>query len=766
MKKTLNGGPTFGHSEKNLRAIIDGQPSGVVMIDRDGKIVLANAQLLADFRYTRDELIGAPIETLMPKRFTGDHPDHRTRYFREPVRRVMGVGRDLFALRKDGTEFPVEVGLNPIETDEGVFVLGSVVDITERKRIETELREKQREVAESEERLRRILDGQPNGMVMIDHSGRMAMVNARLEKDFGYSREELVGQKIELLVPKRFHTDHPRYRKEFFARPQMRAMGAGRDLFGQRKDGSEFPVELGLNPISIGDETFVVGSVVDITERKVAEKNLQTLQEVRRLAQSLEQRNRDIRALLDSVEQGFFTITLDGVMSEERSGVVDRWFGPPKPGMTLFEFLAQFDTETAAWIDLGFDQFRSQIIPADLAIAQMSSRFHNGKRTFAIDFSPIEANESHCLAVVIHDITAEVEREKLEAEQREILAIVSRIARDRSGFIEFYNEADEIVRALFSDLNDDLGRIKRRLHTLKGNASIFGLTRIEAICHDLESYLAEERKSPPKKRWKKLYDAWRSIQSSVQSVIGFKRKMLELSEAEYDGLLVDILSGKSHDELAIRLASWKLESTACYLERVAEQARALAIRLGKGPIEVLTHDHGLRIEPASWTAFWSSFVHVIRNAVDHGLEPTNERLQRDKPGTGQIELSTEISGDWFVISIRDDGHGIDWEHIAQIAAEKGLPHESEQDLRAAIFHDGLSSATSVTSISGRGIGMSAVKTACEALGGKIEIESVQHQGTEIRFSFPVESMAPHTTELLRLNPGAALPTWKSDTTLR
>ncbi|MEL6109151.1 MAG: PAS domain S-box protein, partial [Planctomycetota bacterium] len=337
-------------SEERLKLILDGQPNGMVMINQAGEIVMVNSRLEKDFGYRREEMLGQKIELLVPKRFHRDHPGDRDRFFRDPRARAMGVGRDLFGQRKNGSEFPVELGLNPIETEEGMFVLGSVVDISQRKVIEQELEAKQREVAESEERLKLILDGQPNGMVMINRSGEIVMVNARLENDFGYSRDEMIGQNIELLVPKRFHPKHPGERDGFFQSPRTRVMGAGRDLFGERKDGSEFPVELGLNPISIGDEMFVVGSVVDITERKSAEEKLKAL------AQSLEVRNQDIRVLLDGVEQGFLTVTPDGVMSEERSGALDRWFGAPTTGMRISDFIAQFDPEAGAWTELGMDQ--------------------------------------------------------------------------------------------------------------------------------------------------------------------------------------------------------------------------------------------------------------------------------------------------------------------------------------------------------------------------------------------------------------------------
>lgn len=463
-------------------------------------------------------------------------------------------------------------------------------------------------------------------------------------------------------------------------------------------------------------------------------------------------RNRDTRMLLDAVEQGFFTVDNEGVMSEERSGAVDRLFGTPKPGMTLPAFIAQFDPRVADWLELGLSEVFSQTMPVEVTIDQLPARFVHGSQTYSIHFTPVYVeDELHCLAVVVSDITAAVENEKLEAVQREMLAMVTRIADDKSGFLEFLKEADEIVVALRDEPRDDLSLVKRRVHTLKGNTSIFGLERIAEVCHHMEDYISENGELPPADEWEQLFAAWQSERENVQKIIGDNAQGIELSEEEYAGILKDVVSEKSRDDLAVRLASWKLEPTARRLERVAEQARALSKRLGKGDVAVEIRDECLRIEPTCWAEFWSSFVHVVRNAIDHGLESPEDRLAQGKPAQGKIEMTTRLDGEHFVVSIRDDGRGINWDRIAELAAEKGMPTGTPRDLCNALFADGLSTAQTVTSTSGRGIGMAAVKSSCEALGGRITVDSQPGRGTEIRFDFPVEAMAPAATEMLLLH---------------
>jgi PAS domain S-box-containing protein len=246
--------------ERLFRAVVESAPNGVVMIDAQGSIALVNLETERLFGYSRDELIGQPIELLVPQRFQKDHPDSRTHFATNPQRRVMGAGRDLYGLRKDGTEIPVEIGLNPVHADAGLFIIASIVDITARKRADA--------------RFRVVVEASPHGMVMVDPGGRMVLVNREIERLFGYTREELLGQPIEILVPARTRAHHPSLRTTFQGSPQSRAMGAGRDLFGRRKDGSELPVEIGLNPIETEEGLFVLASVVDISPRKQAEEEL------------------------------------------------------------------------------------------------------------------------------------------------------------------------------------------------------------------------------------------------------------------------------------------------------------------------------------------------------------------------------------------------------------------------------------------------------------------------------------------------------------
>jgi PAS domain S-box-containing protein len=271
-----------------MHLAVEASPNGMVMTDREGFIVLVNSATERLFGYSRQELIGQPVEILIPKRFNHQHPEYREYYIGESKTRPMGHGRDLYGLRKDGSEFPVEVGLNPVETDHGIFVLAAVVDITDRKH--------------AEEMIYLAVEASPNGMVMTDTNGTIVMVNSTTEILFGYRRDELIGQQIEILIPESHRRNHPQLRKSYLKQPDTRAMGHGRDLYGLHRNGDEFPVEVGLNPIRTPQGMMVLASVINITERKHQESQLKAaLKEKELLLAEIHHRVKNNLQIIDSL---------------------------------------------------------------------------------------------------------------------------------------------------------------------------------------------------------------------------------------------------------------------------------------------------------------------------------------------------------------------------------------------------------------------------------------------------------------------------------
>jgi PAS domain S-box-containing protein len=247
-------------AEELFRVVVEASPSAILVVNDAGIVIMANHRTEQLFGYHREELINQPVEFLVPDRFRRHHPEMRESFLKNPTARPMGAGRDLFGRRKDGSEVPIEIGLSPIETAEGTFVLANIIDITERLR--------------AEEQFRVVVEAVPNAILVVDDAGHITLANTQAEQMFGYSRSELIGEQIEMLTPERYRLGHPPLRASFFAHPSTRSMGAGRELFGRRKDGSEVPIEIGLNPFETGTGMFVLASIIDITERKRREEDL------------------------------------------------------------------------------------------------------------------------------------------------------------------------------------------------------------------------------------------------------------------------------------------------------------------------------------------------------------------------------------------------------------------------------------------------------------------------------------------------------------
>jgi PAS domain S-box-containing protein len=263
------------YTELTFQFIVESSPNAIVLANKEGKIAYVNLQTEKLFGYSKKELVGQFVEILIPERFSEKHPVFRNLFFDVPSERAMGGGRELFALRKNRTEFPIEIGLSPVITADGILVLASIIDITERKK--------------AEEQFRLVVESAPNAMILVDHEGIITLVNDRTEKLFEYNRNELIGQKLEMLIPQRFRHHHPTHRGGFFEKPQTRSMGAGRDLFGLKKNGTEVQVEIGLNPIETKKGQIVLASIIDISERKTQEISLKKQLELEIKNKELEQ---------------------------------------------------------------------------------------------------------------------------------------------------------------------------------------------------------------------------------------------------------------------------------------------------------------------------------------------------------------------------------------------------------------------------------------------------------------------------------------------
>ena len=265
---------------QRLHAIVESSPLAIIALDGDGRVRMWNRGAERIFGWTEDEVIGRANPTIPA--------DQQEKYRALVESRMQGqaqAGFETIRLRKDGTRLDVSIWTSPLRDGSGKItgVMTELADITERKRGEGEREQllvserAARAEAGIEKRYRKLLEAAPDAILEVDRQGRIVLVNVQVEKLFGYTRPELLGKSIELLIPERFQGRHPGHRSDYFANPVMRPMGTGLELYARRADGGEFAVDVTLSPYEAEGGDRVICVVRDVTERKRAEEQIRTL---------------------------------------------------------------------------------------------------------------------------------------------------------------------------------------------------------------------------------------------------------------------------------------------------------------------------------------------------------------------------------------------------------------------------------------------------------------------------------------------------------
>ncbi len=467
-------------------------------------------------------------------------------------------------------------------------------------------------------------------------------------------------------------------------------------------------------------------------------------QKVRLRTLELEHKNRDMRLVFDNVDQGFVTLSPSGIMALERSRQVETWFGQASFGVTFWNYLSATSKPFATAFELAWSQIADGFLPLFVCLEQLPERLSHDGRTWSFRYLPFQHGEElEGVLVAISDITERLAREHEDRAHAELMQAFRHLLGDRAGFEVFFAESSQLVSSICErKLAAASDEHKRALHTLKGTAGSMGLHGIAQICHALESELAENGSlsdgllSALAKRWQAMTDDLLGS-GALQG-----QPTIEIPEFEYAQLVnLAVDPATPRRELQQRLSAWQGEPVEGALRRLSDQAMGLAQGLGKGELRVVIDAVGVRFDRGQFGGFFSELVHVVRNALDHGIEPPVERARLGKSAFGTLTLRATRRADELEFQIGDDGAGIDWEDIRRLAQSRHLPHASHAELLSALCTDGLTTRSQVTTLSGRGVGMAALRQRVLTLGGTLDVRSVRGQGTTWIVRFPSTASA-------------------------
>jgi len=445
----------------------------------------------------------------------------------------------------------------------------------------------------------------------------------------------------------------------------------------------------------------------------------------------LDGKNREMQLVFDHVRQGFLTLDAEGRLLAQHSKIAGTWFGAPASGQTGWSYFGGVDAGFGQWLELGWGSVREGFLPLEVSLDQLPRRLARGTQSWEVQYQPVlEGERLSQVLVLVTDITERLERERGELTQRETMAVFEKLSRDRAGFLEFFSEAKDSVRTLLTEPPPVHDMARRLIHTLKGNCALFGLSSVSSACHEVENRIAEQHEEVTRRDRHEVGAAWDAASARVMRFLeGGARSAIELEEADYLAIVQAIDHGAPRAEVMKLIASWRNEPVRVRFERIAEQAQHLATRTGKGQLRVTVNSGPLRLPREQFAKVWSALTHITRNAVDHGLLPKEER-------TGQLELEARSAGGELVLTFADNGRGVDWDKVRERAAATGLPSSTLEDLETALFAVGLTTRDDVSELSGRGVGMAAVKEAVESLGGTIRVRSERNAGTTVELRFP------------------------------
>jgi len=639
--------------ESRYRGLLEAAPDAMVVVNQSGEILLVNVQAEKKFGYRRDELIGQKVKDIIPEGFAERLIADAARSTADALAQHMGTGIELSGRRKDGSEFPIEIMLSPLESAEGILVTAAIRNISARKDAEKHL-------AQMEGRYRGLLEAAPDAMVVVNQGGEIVLVNVQAEKQFGYPRDELVGQKVKNIIPEGFAerliSDATRSAADALAQQ----IGMGIELSGRRKDGSEFPIEIMLSPLESAEGILVTAAIRNIGGRKAAEKHLVQMEG-------------RYRGLLEAAPDAMVVVNQAGeivllnVQAEKQFGYRrDELLGQRMKNIIPEGFAERLVADASRSVA---DALAQQI---GMGIELSGRRKDGSEFPIEIMLSPLESAEGILVTAAIRNISARKKSER-DNTQLENQATVMRSAHDELE-LRVSERTKELAFAnqILEQSNLELKQFAYiASHDLQSPLrSISGF--VQLLKMEYEDKLSEEAVD------------W--IRRTVQSI------------GQMQTLIRDLLSYSRVDARSVPFTQIPfLDIVNDALTLLESSIRDSGGRVTWDQLPVIMGDR-------------SQLVQLIQNLIGNGLT-----YRGDKPP--HIHLSAERSGKEWVFSVCDNGIGIDPKHYEQIFEIFKRLHDQKD-------------------YPGTGIGLAVCRRVVIRHGGRIWVQSEPGHGSTFFFTIP------------------------------
>lgn len=613
-------------SERSLRLLVEAvKEYAIIMLDPQGHVVSWNAGAQRITGYCADEIIGQSFTRFYTKE---DEARNLPQTLLATALEQGSVVNEGWRLRKDGKRFWASVDIAAIRDAAGTLLgFGKVTrDLTEQRKSALQTHT-------SEERFSTIIEAAPNGFLMVNASGEIVLMNSQIEQIFGYSRDELLGQNIELLVPLEHRGHHPKNREHYHLAPSARAMGVGRDLYGVQKDGQLVPLEIGLNPLTTNEGDYVVASIIDVSARKQVEAALRAsearLNEAQRVAHI-----------------GSWELNIDSSdmsWSNEVFNILE--CDQSHTDATYEAFVAAVHPEDR---DSLFDAFQSAVnehTPYEV-VHRLSMK--DGRIKYVRERGEVYPQESGPMRAfgTIQDVTALKQAEdELYLLNRELEQRVERRTAElqttnkqlQQSIIDLNNAQLQLVRSeKMAALGGLVAGIAHEINTPAG----VGMTAASHLNSKIEHYLELYRSGDLKRSdlesfFDVAHESCRIIMSNLQRAADLIRSFKQVA--------VDQTSG---EQRVFELKHYIEEVLLSLRPKLKHTRHQVTLNCPEG---LLIYSH-----PG---AFSQILTNLIINSLTHGF---------DEDATGEISIDVSTPPGTLLLRYRDNGKGIPKDHLGKI----------------------------------------------------------------------------------------------------